>query len=143
MEEELITPLFMHDEPGPRWNAGEMARITREPGEDEKAVAAQYRGFTARRLVHVRATAGGGRTAANLCAPSDAAVAKILRVVSAFGVADNQFLQAVSTACYAWTKDRAHLARCDHPVTDALHGFTQGEFWSLRDRKSTRLNSSH
>ena len=139
---DTIEPVFTHKEPGPFFSASEAAARIAETGEDRAPVATQLRNFAQRGLIVVRGTRGSGRTASNLYAPADLATAAVLRTLVHLGIADNDILKAASVACYTWrvesdkdlTPDAiAKLTRAvHHPITAALLGFVDGEWWQFR-----------
>lgn len=129
-------PIFAHDEPGYRESIARVAVRLAETGESVDAIASQVRNFVQRHLVHVRAIKGSGRTAHNLFAPADVAVAKVLRILTGLGLANAKLLQDVSIALYAWDANRwpAEARKLGlHPITTALVDFAQnGAGWVLR-----------
>ena len=47
-------------------------------------------------------------------------VAKVLRTLTLFGVADRETLQAASLACYAWKDGPPAFPHAVHPITTAI-----------------------
>tara|TARA_Y100000815_G_scaffold265577_1_gene282676 strand:- start:2235 stop:2810 length:576 start_codon:yes stop_codon:yes gene_type:complete len=130
---DILEPVFTHKEPGPFFSASEAAARIAETGEEKGPVATQLRTLAQRRLVQVRGTRGSGRTASNLYAPADLAVASIMRTLIHMGVADNEVLRAASLACYSWREGDDIAKGFAHPMTAALASFIQlGEAWTFR-----------
>lgn len=122
MTDETIAPLFAHDEPGPRYTVSEAAKVLQGPGVSADTLASQLRSFAQRRIVHVRGTKGSGRTAHNLYAPADLAVAKIFSVLTSdLSVSDNTLFEAISLALYTWDENAKLPKRsAGSPILTAL-----------------------
>ncbi len=119
---DAAEPLFMHDEPGGRYSVSQVAELITRPYNTEAAVKtamAQVRNFVSQGLLHVRDKKGSGRTAHNLFAPSDVIVAKVLRTLTQFGVADRETLRVASLRCYAFDGN-PEFPTAAHPVTTAI-----------------------
>lgn len=119
---EAAEPLFMHNEPGGRYSVSQVADLITQPHNTEAAVKtamAQVRNFVSQGLLQVRDKKGSGRTAHNLFAPSDVIVAKVLRTLTQFGVADRETLKVASHACYFFD-GQPSFPTAAHPITTAI-----------------------
>lgn len=122
---DAAEPLFAHDEPGGRYIVSQVADLITRPHNTDAAVKtgmAQVRNFVSMNLLQVRDKRGSGRTAHNLFAPSDVIVAKVLRTLTQFGVADRETLKAASDACYFFDGKPPFPAAL-HPITTAIAYF--------------------
>ncbi|MEP7365619.1 MAG: hypothetical protein ABI972_20380 [Acidobacteriota bacterium] len=145
MTDDPITPLFAHDEPGPRFTVAEASKRLEEPGVPADTLASQIRSFAQRRLVHVRGTKGSGRTAHNLYALSDLAAAKVLSVLTSdLSLSDNKVMEAVSLALYTWDADMPLPAKhANSPVLTALaHTLSDADAWWVFDLRAHRSDQT-
>jgi hypothetical protein len=142
MDEQLIVPLFAHNEPGGRCDAYQVAEYIAAPGFSVDKAVIFVRRLARDRLIQVRGHSGN----ANLFAPSDAAAVVVFRAVFDNGFADSEITQAVSRALYAWQPGQ-HRQR-HHPITHAFGTFVLGREhandWSfelrlLRDTRGGRV----
>lgn len=141
MTDAQITPLFAHDEPGPRYTVSEAAKVLAAPGISVDTLASQIRSFAQRRIVHVRGTKGSGRTAHNLYAPSDLAVAKVLSILTSdLSLSDNSLFEAVSIALYAWdSKATLPTPHAASPILTALaYTMQDPDAWWVFDLRTYR-----
>ena len=141
MSDDPIAPLFAHDEPGPRYTVSEAAKVLAGPGVSADTLASQIRSFAQRRIVHVRGTKGSGRTAHNLYAPSDLAVAKILSILTSdLSVSDNALLEAISLALYTWdSKATLPKPHASSPILTAFaYTMQDPDAWWVFDLRAYR-----
>jgi hypothetical protein len=135
--EELITPLFAHNEPGPRYQVHEAARFMARPGLSEEKAATQLRRFAKERWVHVRGKIGSGPTASNIYAPSDIGAAIVVSAILDTGIADRKVMNAASLALYAWQPGQHPQGH--HPITFATWCASDNEWcFDIRILRDTR-----
>lgn len=120
--------IFRYDEPGPRFAAMQAASFIADPGEDTAPVVNQLRRFAQQGHVLKRGQKGSGRTASNLFALPDLAVAKIIRTLTGLGLADPQIAEAAAQGCYYGGEIRKENPN-GHAITDALLN-CRPEFWA-------------
>lgn len=111
--------VFKKEEPGPRFAAMQAAELIADFGEDRAPVVNQLRRFAQRRHVLTRGQKGSGRTASNLFAVPDLAVAKVIRTLTGLGLADPEIAEAAAFACYLGGEVREENPN-GHLITDAL-----------------------
>jgi hypothetical protein len=142
MDEQRITPLFAHDEPGGRCDALQVAELINCPGFPSEKAVTLVRRLARDRLIEVR----GHRNNTNLFAPADAAAALVFRAVFDCGFADAEITQAVHHALYAWQPGQHRQQH--HPITHAFGTYVLGrdhsndwcfEIRILRDRLGKRV----
>jgi len=111
--------IFSAPEPGPLYTVADAARLIADPGDDLAHVSNQLRRFAQRGDVLTRGQTGSGRTAGNLFALSDIAVARIQRTVTGLGLADAAVAQEIQTGCYFGGPGSPENPNC-HPITAAI-----------------------
>lgn len=124
--EQKVTPPFAHDEPGGRYESGEVAQFIERPGLPLQTALRQIRRYAADGFVHPRGQRGSGATAPNLFAPSDVAAAAVLSALNGCGIQDHELMAAASAALYGWQRGY-QTARKHHPITCAVYGVGSGE----------------
>lgn len=141
MSDDPLPPLFAHNEPGPRYTVAEASKVLQTPGVSTDTLASQLRSFAQRRLVHVRGTKGSGRTAHNLYAPSDLAVAKVLSILTTdLSMSDNALFEAISLALYTWDSATEQPEPCAvSPILTAFaYTMQDADAWWVFDLRTYR-----
>lgn len=130
MAEEPQSPLFAHEEPGPRFTIKDLSRALARTGLEYPTANARIAGFAKNRQIHVREK-GTGATSPNKYALADMGAAMLLSAVQEAGVADKEVISAVSTKLYSWTQ--GVKATTVHPVLAAIVETLAGAaMWQLQ-----------
>jgi hypothetical protein len=134
MSDEMIAPLFTHDEPGPQFPVGDLAKRLAEPGVTADYIAGQVRRWAKERIVQTRGKKGGGPTAQNLFSLGDAGVAKILSMLTEMGaMGGGDILRGAAMGLYCWRQGEIPVERYGpSPIWTVLAGTARGEHWSFR-----------
>jgi len=123
MTEEPSEPLFMHNEPGPRFAIKTLAHALCSAGVPYSTSHARVAGYAKKNLIYVREK--GVATQPNMYAASDMAAALLLSSLQDLGIADQEVHQVASLACYAWTESAPEGASV-HPIHHVLHAAQHG-----------------
>lgn len=110
---------FQANEPGPRYNASDAAQLIAGTNDDLAHVVNQLRRLAQKGEVEARGTSGSGRTAGNLYALSDIAVARIQRALVHLGLSDGEISREAHFGCYRGSHRTTENPN-GHPITDAL-----------------------
>jgi len=130
MAEQPQSPLFAHDEVGPRFTIKDLSRALTRSGIEYPTANARIANFAKNRQIHVREK-GVGATSPNKYALADVAAAMLLSAVQDAGIADNQMLSAISNALYFWGASGTRTAK--HPILAALLETVAGAaMWQLQ-----------
>lgn len=129
MVESSESPLFTHDESGPRFTIKDLSSAIALTGTPDSAAKGRIAAYAKCGQLEFRAQ--GGRTSPNLYAAADVAAAMMLSAVQDAGVADSLMLNAVGRALYSWTPNAR--ATTHHPALAALIETLNGvATWLLR-----------